>query len=137
MTKSELKSIIKECLVEILSDGLGESLNEVNQRKKAAASLVEKKEHEKRMIQRKRQIADAVSMTTNDPILKSVLEHTAKTTLKDQMNNEIRPPRLSESYDDDNSSFGGSSDPGLNIDQLFGGASKNWAAAAFSQKKIP
>lgn len=142
MTKNELKSIIKECLLEILTDGLGESLNEVKQKKQQAQKIVEAKEHEKRMQLRKKEVADSVSYITDDPILRKVLSHTAQTTLKEQIANDRIPKnvrsQMNESSDDfDDAGYGGSQEgAGVDISSIFGGASKNWAAAAFSEKKV-
>jgi len=134
MTKTELKSIIKECLLEILTDGLGESLNEASQRKKVSKQIIEKKETDRRMIQQKREVGNTISAVTSDPILQSVLAHTAKTTLREQLQND-RTPRVSgEGFTDDFEGMGGG-DPGLDISQIFGSASKNWSEAAFSDKK--
>lgn len=137
MTKSELKSIIKECLLEILTDGLGESINEVSQKKKEAQALLERRENEKRILQRKRELKSSISYATQDPVLKSILEHTAQTTLKDQSVHEHRVPSMAASYSDDDVSGPVDSGPGINIDNLFGAASKNWSAAAFGEKKRP
>ena len=141
MTKTELKSIIKECLLEILTDGLGESLNEVKQKKVQAQKIVEAKEHERRMQLRKKEMADSVSYVTDDPILRKVLSHTAQTTLKEQMANDRMPQnyrtQMNESTSNDIESDLSPGDPGIDISSIFGGASKNWAAAAFGTKKMP
>jgi hypothetical protein len=131
MTKTELKSIIKECLLEILADGLGDSLNEVANRKKTEKMIVEKKEQERRMIQRKREISESISVATSDPVLQKVLSHTAETTLKEQLQHDSK--KMPSSYSDDDQL--GSGDPGLDISKIFGGSTKNWAAVAFSDKK--
>ena len=139
MTKTELKSIIKECLLEILTDGLGESLNEVKQKKVQAQKIVEAKEHERRMQLRKKEVADSVSYVTDDPILRKVLSHTAQTTLKEQMANDRVPSNVrnvvQESNDDFDDVGAPSGDPGIDISSIFGGATKNWAAAAFAPSK--
>ena len=139
MTKTELKSIIKECLLEILTDGLGESLNEVKQKKVQAQKLVEEKEHARRMQLRKKEVADSVSYVTDDPILRKVLSHTAQTTLKEQIENERKPSNvrmsMHEPVDDSDDVGGVPGDPGIDISSIFGGATKNWAAAAFSPPK--
>lgn len=139
MTKTELKSIIKECLLEILTDGLGESLNEVKQKKVQAQKIVEAKEHERRMQLRKKEVADSVSYVTDDPILRKVLSHTAQTTLKEQMANDRVPSNvrnvMQESNDDFDDVGAPSGDPGIDISSIFGGATKNWAAAAFAPSK--
>lgn len=134
MTKTELKSIIKECLLEILSDGLGDSLNEVASKKKAEKIIIEKKEQERRMLQRKREISDSISVATSDPILQKVLSHTAETTLKEQLRHDARKNYGSQ---DEGDYSEGAGDPGLDISKIFGGSTKNWAAVAFSDKKRP
>ena len=139
MTKTELKSIIKECLLEILTDGLGESLNEVKQKKVHAQKIVEAKEHERRMQLRKKEVADSVSYVTDDPILRKVLSHTAQTTLKEQMANDRIPSNsrspMREAVEDFDDVGGTPGDPGIDISSIFGGATKNWAAAAFAPSK--
>lgn len=139
MTKTELKLIIKECLLEILTDGLGESLNEVKQKKVQAQKIVEAKEHARRMQMRKKEVADSVSFVTDDPILRKVLSHTAQTTLKEQMANDRIPSntrtQIQESFEDSEDIGGTPGDPGVDISSIFGGATKNWAAAAFAPSK--
>jgi len=141
VTKTELKSIIKECLLEILTDGLGESLNEIRQKKAQAQKLVEEKEHTRRMQVRKKEVADSVSFVTDDPVLRKVLSHTAQTTLKEQMANDRTPQNyrtpINENANDDADDSFSPGDPGIDIGSIFGGASKNWAAAAFNAKKMP
>ena len=141
MTKAELKSIIKECLLEILTDGLGESLNEVKQKKNQAQKLVEEKEHVRRMQLRKKEVADSVSFATNDPVLREVLAHTAKTTLREQIDADRQPQNYSvqsmtSEYADDEAGLPITSGAGIDIGSIFGGASKNWQNSAFSSKKM-
>lgn len=143
MTKTELKSIIKECLLEILTDGLGESLNEVKQKKNQAQKLVEEKEHVRRMQLRKKEVADSVSFVTNDPVLREVLAHTAKNTLKEQIEADRQPQNYSmqsmnsEYSDDDEAGLPVASGAGIDIGSIFGGASRHWENSAFSSKKMP
>lgn len=135
MTKSELKLIIKECLIEILTTGLGESLNEVSKKKRETQTLLERKKQEELLMQKKRDLKSNISFATNDPVLKNILEHTAQTTLKDQAAHEYRVPMISDGL---NENFGQASvdaGPGINIDKLFNEASRNWSAAAFGEKK--
>lgn len=140
MTKSELKSIIKECLLEILTDGLGDSLNEVKQKKSQAQKLIEEKEYARRMQLRKKEVADSVSFATNDPVLREVLAHTAKTTLKEQIDADRQPQNYMMSAGDLGASndleMPNSSGAGIDISSIFGGASKNWEVSAFSSKKM-
>lgn len=137
MTKTELKSIIKECLLEILTDGLGESINEVKKKNVQSQRIVEEKERINKMQLRKREVADSVSFITNDPVLRKVLSHTAQTTLQEQMAGDRVPKnhrrQMNESTNDVDEGTPG--DPGVDISSIFGDASRNWAAAAFSEKK--
>ena len=94
MTKNGLKLIIKECLIEILSEGLGTRLTEVSNRKQQSERLNERKQQDIRMQTRKREIADNISYMTDDPIMRSVLSHTAATTLKEQNSNEEKMPTV-------------------------------------------
>lgn len=137
MTKSELKSVIKECLLEILTEGIGKSLNEVSNKKKVAQALVEKREHEKRMLQRKREVGDTISMVTADPVMKKIFSHTAETTLREQSQHDARRPSVQQGGEDFESDSFSTGDPGLDISKIFGGSAKNWATMAFSDKKRP
>ena len=142
MTKSELKSIIKECLLEILTDGLGESLNEVKKKKVNSQRIVEEKQRAARIEAQNRSMKNVVNNLTDDPILREVLAHTAKTTLVEQAAADVRPQnvRMDSPQTLDESVDNGlpSGDPGLDIGSIFGGASRNWAAAAFAPaKKLP
>ena len=76
---------------------------------------------------RKREIADTISYVTDDPILRSVLSHTAATTLKEQNAKEL--PTVSNQRP---SQMGEEDGPGLDISQIF---NKNWESAAFGKSK--
>lgn len=132
MKKVEFKSIIKECLLEILAEGLGNSLDETFVRKQKIEKINERKKDIDRMQERKRSVADTVSYATSDPVMGEILRHTAQTTFVEQSNNEIvRDPRMLMAQD--GMPQVGSSGPGIDIDGMF---SEVWAEAAFSQKKV-
>jgi len=142
MTKSELKSVIKECMLEILAEGLGNSLNEVAQKKRQVAQLTEKKEMAQAAAQQRRRVADSVAMVTRDPVMQGIFEHTAKTTLQDQLANDIRAPSVTSipGVPDDMMppSAATNAGPGIDISSIFAGAGNVWEAAAFApSKKIP
>lgn len=119
-------------MLEILSEGLGSSLQESAQKKKKVQMIEEKKQQVTKMQTQKRALADSISYVTSDPVLKSVLSHTAETTLKEQVRNEI-PTRGSREFSGDSvPSLGSSDGPGLDISSLF---NKNWESAAFGKKK--
>ena len=141
VSRSMLKSIVKECLVELLAEGLSggdtESLAEsiekrprksipsepqsdvysnFNKQMKVNASFEEKTKQ-------------AISNATSDPVMASLLEDTAKTTLQEQ-NTADRPNQFTAKPTDAYSQAVSESDPM----EMFGGASNNWAALAFSDK---
>ena len=130
LTKTVLKGIVKECLVEILSEGL---LG--NQQVLTAAKTQPQKK--KRPVKKTRpgnnkfqkKVQESTRALTEDPVMAAIFEDTARTTLQEQIQNESSPmvPRHDMSYDDD----GTSEQP---VDSLFEGSS-NWAALAFAEKK--
>ena len=70
-----------------------------------------------------------ISQATDDPIMASILEDTAQTTLQEQ-NTADRPNQFNAKPTDTYSQIASESDPM----EMFGGASNNWAALAFSDK---
>ena len=135
ITKTQLKGIVKECLVEILSEGLDSSgVSSLSESKKKSLNnkrmLAEQKrlkEHRKSLDTR---LANTVATVTDDPIMQAILTDTAKTTLQEQAQNE--PPGSG------NSSVGievGSSSAGINLDSIFESPSQNWADLAFNEAK--
>ena len=141
VSRSMLKSIVKECLVELLAEGLSagdteslvesiekrprksipsESQSDVysnfNKQMKVNASFEEKTKQ-------------VISNATSDPVMASLLEDTAKTTLQEQ-NTADRPNQFTAKPTDTYSQAVSESDPM----EMFGGASNNWAALAFSDK---
>ena len=140
VSRSMLKSIVKECLVELLAEGLSggdtSSLNEslslrknyndsnqeVNSEKQFSSNKVVNPNFEKKTQQ-------LISQATKDPIMASMLEDTAQTTLQEQ-NNADRPNQFTAKANDTYSQIASESDPM----EMFGGSSNNWAALAFSDK---
>ena len=139
VSRSMLKSIVKECLVELLAEGLSggdtrelnESIsnnaasfkNSVKRTQKPAAKKVVNESFEENT-------RKVISNTTSDPVMASLLEDTAKTTLQEQ-NSADSSNRFSAKATDSYSRAIDSSDPV----ELFGEASNNWAALAFSDNK--
>lgn len=141
VNRSMLKSIVKECLVELLAEGLSggdaDSLNE-------SFSLKENYINSNQGLKRKKtsssdkvinpafkeKTKQIISSTTNDPIMASILEDTANTTLQEQ-NTADRPNHFSAKPTDTYSQIASESDP---LD-LFGGSANNWASLAFSDSK--
>jgi hypothetical protein len=147
VSKQMLKSIVKECLVEILTEGMGpsEKLNEAVRHRQDTPQRTQTAERPRpkpiyeqmeESFQRgnvntpkkfDKSVAAASRMATNDPIMQQILAETAKTTYQDQMSAERQIPRGLDA-----ASAGYSGDipvgesAGLDIDSIFGNASKNW-----------
>ena len=141
MTKNELKLIIKECMLELLNDGLGAGLNEVKQKKQKDQQLVETRRRQDAEVQRKRSMTGVIANVTDDPIMRKILSHTAQTTLKEQMSHEAKSPGMHSQPGIEmlgNDSIGAADgDAGMDISSIFGGATRNWESMAFSEKKRP
>ena len=80
-----------------------------------------------------RNISSAVSSITDDPIMGSIFSDTARTTLQEQISDN------GSSQASINGGGDAAARKSLNSDpmSLFGDASSNWAALAFSDKKRP
>lgn len=133
LTKTVLKGIVKECLVEILSEGLlgnsGMIENRARPQKKKtqpSGNRASSKTANNAKFQKKLQ--ETTRALTQDPVMAAIFEDTARTTLQEQIHNESTPmvPRHDLSEDASTSDAA--------ADQFFEGAS-NWATLAFSDKK--
>ena len=124
MTRTKLKGLVKECLVEILSEGL--ETNEMSLQEKRHRQDRQRQE-EARLTENRRKletrIEDTVSSLTDDNILQSILADTAKTTLQEQSSQDRSPSGMS---------LGGS--PGINLGSIFEESSTNWSKLAFPGK---
>lgn len=136
LTKNQLKSIVKECLVEILSEGLassGDIMVEATTKKptrtnRAASAKAKRKSVMDEATFNNAAMTKAASIT-DDPIMQSILADTAKTTLQEQAHADRGPGiNMQESVA-----------PGKNIEDLpiFAEGAQNWAALAFTDKKLP
>ena len=137
LSKNTLKLMIKECLIEILSEGLGElggishaaSFQDSFQRTQKNIQEVSEKSTKVENNKFESNTRNLINSTTEDPVLKDIFADTAKTTLQEQMSADsgrkgyIKPT-------DKISSIVDKSDP----IELFGEASNNWASLAFSSK---
>ena len=132
LMRSELKSIVKECLVEILSEGLLYQ----------EAQLTESKQHTPKRTKQKRKklgYLDKINFNkknkkintalTKDPILNEVLSDTANTTLVDQINADKNNHMSAVAVQGDTAAkIVNNSNP----EDIFGGAADKWASLAFS-----
>ena len=139
VSRSMLKSIVKECLVELLAEGLSggdtSSLNEsLNSEPKATfkqTMMPEENKSSNKVINPnfEKKTKQLISQATKDPIMASMLEDTAQTTLQEQ-NTADRPNQFTAKPTDAYSQIVSDADPM----EMFGGVSNNWAALAFSEK---
>lgn len=142
LLRSELKSIVKECLVEILAEGLAENsssyIKESNSyNKKPKSSNVSKSSYLNKISysreSREKQDHAPVSKIkntnlTSDPILNDLLADTAKTTLQEQLSAESRRGPMVTTGGDRATMIVNQSDP----EELFGSESAGkWAQLAF------
>jgi hypothetical protein len=154
VTKKMLKGIVRECLVEILSEGLGDTdvMTESVSRKRSSTGkkksifdemdqAFERESHSTDHTTFDKRASQAAEAATSDPMLQSILTDTAKTTLQEQLQHESRIPTVpqmgvTESSDLRSTSFGGGS-AGLDIGSLFGEASKNWSEVLERTERKP
>jgi|ETNvirenome_6_85_1030632.scaffolds.fasta_scaffold11294_4 hypothetical protein len=161
LTKNKLKGIVKECLVELLSEGLAPQSEIVLERKV-------RPQQERRSAQNKKQsifdqmdrsfagrkpatdfesaVSNAARTATDDPVLREILADTAKTTLQEQLRHEpatMQQPGMPQpgalDLMDNNSSVEDSSGAGLDIHSLFGEVTNNWSEVLerSGAKKLP
>ena len=138
VSRSMLKSIVKECLVELLAEGLSggdtsslnESLTSTNSTSNFKQTTMPIQSSEKVVNERFEDNTNKViSQATNDPVMASILQDTAKTTLQEQ-NGADRPNKFTAKPTDTFSQIASESDPM----EMFEGVSNNWASLAFSDK---
>jgi len=128
VSRTVLKSLVKECLVEILSEGLVGATEQIQESKRVAPKrkvIAKKKRPVKKDI-----IPETVKGITDDPLMQSIFADTARTTLQEQTTAE-RNPRVIAG--DSISRIVDQKDP----EEIFGEAANNWASLAFSEKKLP
>jgi hypothetical protein len=130
LKRSALKSVVKECLLEILSEGIGTNTNaaEIIQSRGNAAAQQDLSENTERHTQNN-SMKDAIAGITDDPILAEVLGDTAKTTLVEQAGAD-RQGQLSQMR---TTSKGGMTDD--REDQQEPDGASHWSALAFADKK--
>ena len=145
LTKTHLKMIVKECLVEILEEGIGQPEKRVDessnkkqmpQRAKRSRSLdsiswnqQDSKEGKVKNNSFEKNVKRVADEMTSDPILSSILADTAKTTLQEQVERHGPGGGVQTAIQGDSAArAAAASSP----EDLFSGASENWAALAFS-----
>ena len=127
LSKKQLKMIVKECLVEILQEGISSTTVQVSS---SAKKITRKKPLPKNpahdQVKFNSAVENTVSALTADPIMASIFADTAKTTLQEQ-------------YVSPGESLGKNLEApstGEDIGDIFGSAAQNWETLAFADKKI-
>ena len=124
LSRSDLKSIVKECLVEILSEGVGSSLLEG--KTKQAKRVTEAARPQQRRLDPVLDTPASAKISTGNAIFDDILADTAKTTLPSMLHaeNSRQQPVAAGSIE----RLVESSTP----DELFGDdVSSKWADLAF------
>tara|TARA_R110002096_G_scaffold369254_2_gene562541 strand:- start:280 stop:705 length:426 start_codon:yes stop_codon:yes gene_type:complete len=139
LTRSSLKILIKECIIEVLSEGIGDestltSISE-NKQPRKKASVTPPKDRKKRSshldsIKFDKKVNNTAEAMTNDPVMQSIFADTAKTTLQEQINHTTAVPVPGGA--DKATRIAAAADP----TEIFEGSS-NWAELAFPENIRP
>ena len=133
LTRSKLKDLIKECIVEVLAEGLGGSttLSEASVKTKSPRNQRKTHTHTRRKaldsIKFDQRVNEAASSMTEDPVMQSIFSDTAKTTLQDQLHHTHSSPSVPAGADAATRAAALSTP-----EDLFEGSS-NWATLAFNE----
>ena len=128
LTRAKLKGIIKECLVEILSEGLGNTdptaavLKSGNVEQQLVRS---NKSARKKNNNFESALNETVSSITDDDIMREIFEDTAKNTLQEQAAHGRQSSPHSV----------GDSPAGIDLAGIFDSAKQNWSDLAFAENK--
>jgi hypothetical protein len=142
LTKSSLKGLIKECLIELLSEGLSsskESLTESiessavfnNRDNKINQTSLSKTKKQKKVLNSnfEKTANNTVKSITDDPIMAEMFADTAKGTLQEQLQAEGSQQLQSAKFGDTAAKAVNAVD---DLGELFGdSAASNWANLAF------
>lgn len=93
ITRQQLKSVVKECLLEILSEGVGGSLNESRSVPKKEQGFVRRNPALDTPVAPKRKMTDSLRETIRaeaggNPVLADILSDTASNTLPNMLEGE-------------------------------------------------
>lgn len=103
LTRDDLKSLVREVIVEVLTEGLGETLLEarkpqVRQRRVLDEARSVQVTRSQSKVQKRfdpvldRPVRDSIADITKDSIMQNIFADTARTTLTEQMNNDRPGP---------------------------------------------
>ena len=139
LTRSSLKRLIKECIVEVLAEGISSeipigNISENRSRRRnpitAPAKRTKKRSSHLDSIKFDKKVNEAASTMTDDPVMQSIFADTAKTTLQEQITQGSSVP-VPEGADQA-TRIAATVDP----TEIFEGSS-NWADLAFSENIRP
>ena len=131
ISKALLKNLIKECIVEVLAEGLGNSATELNESIKTSNLKRNTKTKKVKNENFEKSIQDKTQGITEDPVLAEIFADTARTTLQEQVAADSQKAKFVANGGDAASQAVANSDLG----DLFGDATSNWADLAFSSKE--
>lgn len=131
INKTLLKNLIKECIVEVLAEGLGNSTTELNESIKTSSLKRNTKAKKVKNENFEKSIQDKTQGITEDPVLAEIFADTARTTLQEQVAADSQKAKFVANGGDAASQAVANSDLG----DLFGDATSNWADLAFSSKE--
>ena len=139
VSKSLLKEIVKECLVEILAEGLTggdsnklvENVDRIKKKRSKMPNSIKKMMPAKSTKNEnfEKNIQESIEAATSDPMMAEIFADTAKTTLQEQIDADGKVHRAAGS--DAASQIVANND----LEDLFGNSSNNWANLAFSDAK--
>lgn len=129
VSRSVLKNLVKECLVEILAEGLVGANNQIQESKRVAAKKKPVPKKRKVVKEVKEAIPETVRGVTDDPLMQSIFADTARTTLREQSEADRRNVVPMDAA----ARMADAADP----TDVFAEAAANWATLAFSDKKLP
>ncbi len=137
LTRSSLKSLIKECIVEVLEEGLNpevrSSKSRISENRSRAPRESQKNAPRRRSaldnIKFEKKAEKAAASMTEDPVMQSIFADTVKTTLQDQFASSKSPIPAGA----DRATIAAASADPIN---LFEG-SQNWATLAFTDGNLP
>lgn len=133
INKTLLKNLIKECIVEVLAEGLGNSTVELNESIKTKTTNLNKSVNIKKVKNEsfENNIQSTTQNITTDPIMAEIFADTARTTLQEQVAADSQKAKFVASGGDIAAQAVANTDLG----DLFGDATSNWANLAFSTKE--
>ena len=94
ITKQQLKSIVKECLVEILSEGIGpstkESIQEISSKRNSTKTSQVAMPRRGQNVKYSQVMAETIKREAgNNPVMAAIFADTAATTLPTMMNESV------------------------------------------------